>query len=98
MSRVKKALSINVPTAARPGAQASAALKHQSFYGQEPWKPGEIPAMRNGTRIINVPLDIKAAPYREFFEVEKPQNRGKGYELKMDVEGNETEFKRGRKV
>lgn len=97
MSRVKKALSINVPTLLGP-EPVSAALKHQSFYGQEPWKPGEIPAMRNGTRIINVPLDIKSAPYCEFFEVEKPQNRGKGYELKMDVEGEETKFKRGRKV
>lgn len=97
MSRIKRALSTNVPKLFGPEPM-SCKLEHQERYGTKPWQPGQIPGMRAGTRILNQPLDIPAPPYGEFFEVEKPVNRGMGYDLKMDVEGKETSRKRGKSV
>jgi hypothetical protein len=94
MARRKK----NSPAPAIFGPEQSGGLKHQSRYGSKPWQPGEIPG-RNGTlNVISEPHDIKAAPYGEFLGIEKPTNRGRGYPLKMDVEGKETlsTMKRGK--
>ena len=94
MSRIRKQIAATVPRLF--GSEPlSAQLKHQARYGTKPWQPGEIPGMRQGTRIINQPLDIPAPPYGEFFAVEKPVDRGIGYSPIdiVDVEGNESNHK-----
>ena len=55
------------------------ALKKQSRYGSDNWKPGEIPT-RNGTLISVITPDGQAEqPYGEFMAVQKPKGRGKGW-------------------
>lgn len=94
MSRLKK-LRAGIP--ALFGAEPiQAKVKHQSNYGQTPWKPGEIPSMRNGSRIpVHGALDDKPQPYGEALAVQLPENRGDGYSpVKLvDVEGHETKRK-----
>jgi hypothetical protein len=72
------------------GPEPSGVLKHQSRYGVKPWQPGEIPGRNGSLLVMSQPHDIPATPYGEFLGVEKPANRGRGYPLKMDVEGKET--------
>jgi hypothetical protein len=74
----------------------SAELKHQSDYGQKPWKPGEIPSTRNGSRIpVYGELDPKTMPHGETLGIQKPANVGKGYSpiRDVDLEGHETRVK-----
>jgi len=73
-----------------------AKIKHQADHGQTPWKPGEIPSMRNGTmRSILKPSDDIAQPYGETLGIQPPANRGDGYSpiRIVDLEGHETNVK-----
>jgi hypothetical protein len=93
MSRLKK--HANVPSLLGSDP-LSTRLKHQNPYGQEPWKPGEIPSMRTGSRNpVYGSVDDKPQPYGEMLAVQKPENFGKGYSPIgiVDVEGKETKTK-----
>lgn len=80
------------------GAEPSSAKKiaHQSDYGQTPWKPGEVPSMRNGSRMpVYGMLEEKAVAYGETLGVQVPANRGSGYSpiRDVDIETHETRVK-----
>jgi hypothetical protein len=93
MSRLKKHKNIPVMFGGEP---LPGKLTHQPDYGQTPWKPGDIPSMRNGSRIpVYGGIDDKPTPYGEVLGVQLPANIGEGYSpvQLVDVEGHETKRK-----
>ncbi len=93
MSRLKKHAAVPSLFGAEP---LSASLKKQPRYSNKPWQPGEIPRKEGFAQIpVIQALDDTPQPYGEFFAVQKPENRGKGYSPVqiVDVEGHETKRK-----
>lgn len=93
MSRLKKHTNVPVMFGGEP---LPGKLTRQPDYGQTPWKPGDIPSTRNGSRIpVYGMIDEKPVKYGETMGVQLPENRGDGYSpVKLvDVEGRETKRK-----
>jgi hypothetical protein len=55
------------------------ALKKQSHYGCDEWKPGEIPTRTGSLRPVITPTGQSRQPYGEFMGVQKPTSTGKGF-------------------
>ena len=69
-------------------------LKKQSCYGDEPWKPGEIPIKDGFSQIpVIAPMeDVQRTARREYSGVERPTSRGRKYPLQMIIQGVEGKF------
>jgi hypothetical protein len=96
MSRLKN--HPGVPSLFGPERQADG-LKKTSRWGDQAWKPGEIPVNGPGSvgslRTVWGPLDQPRQPYGEFLGVQKPVKNGTGYspiEI-VEIEGRETSTK-----
>lgn len=78
MARNKRKMTVPSPVSIEFNPAPDPGLKKQSRYGNDPWKPGEIP-VRTGAMIpVIEPLNAARAPYGEFMGVERPARRGNG--------------------
>lgn len=96
MSRVSKRYAGRGVPIMFAGEPLPGKLTHSSDYGQTPWKPGDIPSTRAGSRIpVHGMIDEKPVKYGETMGVQLPENRGEGYSPVqiVDVEGHETKRK-----
>ena len=66
------AVPIGLAMAAADPAYPSSALKKESGYGHEPWKPGELPVKGGSLRKVIGRLDDSTrTPYGEYLGVQK---------------------------
>ena len=71
------AVPIGLAMAAADPAYPSSALKKESGYGHEPWKPGELPVKGGSLRKVIGRLDDSTRmPYGEYLGVQKPDSSG----------------------